>query len=253
MERARQIIYSIMMGFVLKYYLEHSSSIMSTISSLQSKDRIFYIMLLVYFFMNCFRYLFGIFRLTLMTDSLYEPQKEDWIKSKFFFNLKRLFVLNSGLFQVILFGILVILLFPHSEEGFEWRKIYLNQDAQIMISKHSDIDWRDIVSNFFILNIIIVFVDVITTYTFVKTVVKTTSPFDKGERLSCRVWIRTGITELVFMIACLLLLCLKKEIFYSVTYISLISLFLLLCSEILGVWKYAIHKMIKKQAKNVDN
>jgi hypothetical protein len=48
-----------------------------------------------------------------MTDEKYEPKDEDWVWEKFGFNLKRLFVINSGLFQVSIFGIMVMLLFPH--------------------------------------------------------------------------------------------------------------------------------------------
>jgi len=250
MDKARQIIYSVMMGFVLKYFLEHVYGLNLSQNALSSSELWFYIIILIYFFINCFRYLFGIFRLTLMTDALYEPQKDDWVKSKFFFNLKRLFVMNSGIFQVTLFGVMVMTIFPHVDEVFRWKTEFLKADSDVLITKTNGINWRDIVFNFYLVNLIIVIIDVTTVFFFKNTVIKTNSVFDEKERMRCNVWIVAGIIEVLSFSIVIALMKTQEQINFAFQFGSILVLSILLIIEILGLWNYVIDNLIER-FKNV--
>ncbi len=129
MDRARQIIYSVFMGFVLTLFLQNSYKIYLHWRELfkgMEKLEIFpyisiiYGIILIYFCLNAFRYIFGIFEFLENIDNQYEPKKQDW-KFNFktiFKNLGKQFVLNSGLFIVLLFAVLSQMLFPSSIESF---------------------------------------------------------------------------------------------------------------------------------------
>jgi hypothetical protein len=249
MDKARQIIYSVMMGFVLKYFMEHTYSILHAIQEMSRVESIFYSLLLTYFFLNCFRYLFGIFSLSKMTDNDYEPKSEDWIYKKYWFNLKRQFVIHAGIIEVTIFGIMCLVIFPDSKEYFTWNKSLLNSDkeCQIMISKLQSIDWKGIVTTFFICNTALVIIDLLCVYTFRKTVEETKSKFNDGEKLRCSVWLRAGLFELGAFSLGIIILTTQSETNFVINFLVLGVLFVLQFLEIFGIYNYEVLKMKKKK------
>lgn len=113
--KARQTIYSILMGLTLKSFLEH-------VAVLYKKDVFFYnlptaiyCVILLCFLINCFRYLFALAQFANMTNDDYLPQDGDWKFGKMRSNLCKVFVLNSGVISLLGFGLSVFYIFPDSD------------------------------------------------------------------------------------------------------------------------------------------
>lgn len=250
MEKARQIIYSVFMGFVLKYFLQNAHKAYKHWEqlNLDTNQKIIYILILSYFFLNAFRYLFGIFRFVLMTDKDYSPNENDWNFELFGFNLKRKFVLNSGLFLVILFGACSLFLFPSYNEVFNWSSEFLNKSTtSIDITKKYHININEIMMTFLLFHIAISFLDWISVLVFQKTASRAGSTIDEEEKISLTTWKTSSFIELV--VFCLLTLHYwfhNSE--YIIEYIGFFLIYVLLFFEFLDIYNYS-NKLILKIKK----
>lgn len=185
--KARQAIYSILMGFILKYFIEHVYNSWPSIMATDVSIKWLYLLLLAYFLMNCFRFLFGLVDLSNMTDNTFAPAGADWTLAKFFSNLFKLLVINTGIFQLVIFSFLVFVLFPPCDMS--------SKDSAELLSGRISTEFPLTFHKFIIGNSILMFIDIICVglYLFLEK----KDSIDRNERYQSGFWIAAGIIELI--------------------------------------------------------
>jgi hypothetical protein len=113
--KARQTIYSILMGLTLKSFVERAVELSKKGVFLHTLPTTIYCIILLCFLINCFRYLFALAQFANMTNEGYLPNEDDWRPGKILRNLGKIFVLNNGVLSLIVFGVSVFYIFPDSE------------------------------------------------------------------------------------------------------------------------------------------
>jgi hypothetical protein len=176
--KARQTVYSILMGFVLKYFIEHAYESRDAIFSLDASHFIAYLCILIYFFLNCFRFLFGLVDYSNMTDDKFAPQENDWKKENFWKNTFKVFVVNTGVFQLIVFSFAVFILFPHFDEVKDITP-ELKGAALVASMPH-------IILGFCISTLLLLVIDIVSLSLFKKYVAN--KDFDEPEQVRFIIW-----------------------------------------------------------------
>lgn len=253
MEKARQIIYSVLMGFTLKYFLEHLMSVYPEILKLDFTNRLFYFLILFYFIVNTFRYLFGILSFSLMMDKDYSIKKIDWKKGNIWFNFQRTYVLNSGIFIVVAFASLAILLFPSSNESFNPSDIH-PETGKIIVSRIYSLNGTalgQIVKNFMVLNLIILIFDFISSFLFNKTAPKTDTTYDEDEKLQCYSWMLAGGLEIIIFLVLTGVYFSQDSINHIVNFSIITILIGVMFLEVFGFWQYRINGKLGKGIKDL--
>lgn len=187
--KARQAIYSILMGFVLKCFIENTYNSWELISRAQGTIGWMYIFLLAYFLINCFRFLFGLVDLSNMTDSEFAPIDEEWHFKKIFKNTLKLFVINAGVFQLIIFSFLVFALFPSHESSSSVTNVKL-------LSKEIVLSFSKVFNTFMIWNFWLMLIDLLSVFFYLK--LEHSQKVDKHEKDQSRIWLIAGSFELLF-------------------------------------------------------
>ncbi len=192
--KARHMIYSILMGFVLKYFIEHVYENREVILSLESSHFIAYACMLTYFFLNCFRFLFGLVDYSNMTDEKFAPQEGEWVRKHFFKNTLKQFVINTGVFQLIIFSFFVFYLFPHFESA---ETLTLEVKNRALLAA-----MPEIILNFCFSTLMLLVIDIFSLFLF-RTYVAN-KDFKEDEQVRYLIWyfadwLETGATILLLI------------------------------------------------------
>lgn len=172
--KARQTVYSILMGFVLKYFIEHVYENKDVILSLDKFHLFAYSGILVYFFLNCFRFLFGLVDYSNMADDKFAPQDDDWKWGNFRKNTEKLFVINTGIFQLMVFSFYVFYIFPHFDPDIE-------NKADVFVEM-----MPSIINAFGFSTILLMLIDIRSLHLFKKHVEK--KDFEQREKVQHNIW-----------------------------------------------------------------
>jgi hypothetical protein len=113
----------------------------------------------VYFFLNCFRWLFGLLKFTEMIGNNFGPVADDWRGDGYRKNIFKKLVMNMGIIQLILFSILSIVISNFGAESYI--RSYSNSNV-IEEGIHTAFIW------FFFIDLLILFTDAIAIYGYKK-------------------------------------------------------------------------------------
>lgn len=234
--KARQTVYSILMGFVLKYFIEHTYEMWGVINSLDTSHFIAYSCILIYFFLNCFRFLFGLVDYSNMADDKFAPQDNEWKKGNRIKNTLKLYVINTGIFQLTVFSFSVFLLFPHFDPN-------ATLSLQDKVSNLNTI-MPEIIIAFSITTFVLLFIDVTSLYYYRKYVTK--SEHKTNEEIKFLIWTVSDILEIIVAIVLLALILFSKPDCATTAEIVLLILLVSLVSfENVSGYKY-LEKPLKK-------
>lgn len=241
--KARQTIYSILMGFVLKYFIEHTYISWESILLLQGSFFWMYIFLLTYFLINCFRFLFGLVDLSNMTDSEFAPTKEEWNITNSIKNTLKLFVINTGVFQLIIFSFLVFALFPTLESS----ETILNAKS---VSEDIQASFPKIFHTFIIWNFWLMLIDILCVLFYL--ILEHSEKVDNDEKDQSVFWLIAGSFEL--LISCVGYFATSdfNNINYSLIWFVLIGLLIFNVFEIIGGFKYVGYCWSKFMTKRAE-
>lgn len=226
--KARQTVYSILMGFVLKYFIEHTYEMWDIVCLLDTPHKIVYSCILIYFFLNCFRFLFGLVDYSNMADDKFAPQDKEWKKGNIRMNTQKLYVINTGLFQLTVFSFSVFLIFPH----FGTASLSLQDKVSALMSL-----MPEIIIAFSVTTFILLFIDVTSLYYYRKHVVKDEHKYN--EEVKFLIWTVSDILEIaVAIILFILILFSRPECATIWEMILLIILVVLVAFENVSGYKY---------------
>lgn len=234
--KARQTVYSILMGFVLKYFIEHTYEMWGVINSLDTSHFIAYSCILIYFFLNCFRFLFGLVDYSNMADDKFAPQDNEWKKGNRIKNTLKLYVINTGIFQLTVFSFSVFLMFPHFDPN-------ATLSIQDKVSNLNTI-MPEIIIAFSITTFVLLFIDVTSLYYYRKYVTK--SEHKNNEEIKFLIWTVSDILEIIVAVVLLTLILFSKPDCATTAEIVLLILLVALVSfENISGYKY-LEKPLKK-------
>jgi len=184
-EVAKRLLYSTFMGFVLKYYLISSYKLYLNWEkvSLTINEKYIYVLMLIYFFMNCIRYLFGFYTFGSMQSTFFENSQLHWKWANLKENIQRKFILHVSLFLVIVFGCCSLFLFP---EG---------------INASDKIKFNDLILTFILFHIFITVLDIISVSIFKRISLNN----DQIDKTILKGWISSGKIEIIFFFFLLLI------------------------------------------------
>lgn len=241
--KARQTIYSILMGFVLKGFIEHVYILWPGILSLDAIVGASYLLLLVYFFVNCFRFLFGLVDLSRMTDSEFAPGQDEWHLKKVITNLLKLIVVNTGVFQLVIFSFLAFSIFPPMNNITS----YSSPDLSELIRSA----FPAIVCTFFIWNFMLMLSDIICVglYLFLEK----SENVDINEKMQSAFWIGGGIIELLLSVIGFLAIWNLASANYATLCVVLICLLTLNVFEMIGGYKYIGYHVSLIRSRTADS
>lgn len=227
--KARQTIYSILMGFVLKYFIEHTYNSWEPITLLQGTIWWMYILLLTYFLINCFRFLFGLVDLSNMTDSEFAPTKEEWHITSSIKNTLKLFVINTGVFQLIIFSFLVFALFPSLESS----ATAVNAKS---VSDNIQATFPKVFHTFIIWNFWLMLIDILCVLFYL--ILEQSEKVDDNEKDQSVFWLIAGTFELLLSGVGYVATNDSNNLNYSLIRFVLIGLLAFNVFEIIGGFKY---------------
>ena len=241
--KARQTIYSILMGFVLKCFIEHVHTLWPGVTGLDYPYKGIYLLLLLYFLLNCFRFLFGLVDLSKMTDSDFAPTPGDWHLRKLIPNVLRFYVINTGIFQLIIFSFLAFSLFPRIDD--------LNDHGQQSLSGTITEAFQAIIITFIIWNAVLMLIDIICVILYLY--LEKTENIDDNERTQSISWIFAGLFELCLCLFGYFAIKNPASLNFDMVYVVLIGLIVLNAFEIIGGYNYVGYyiKLKRNPTQNV--
>jgi hypothetical protein len=241
-------LYSTLFGLGITYFLNHILKYWEFVKGPEGitwNDKILLFLLIqLYFFINYFRYLFGLRRFAELTGKGFVPQTEDWINSKsnlfitLFKNVIKLLIVNVGIFQLLLFFLISSKIVPEiNPESIDSKNVY----------KYLDLNLVEIYRWFFMLDLTILILDLLAVIGFKYLDSKITP----DERKEVKVWTTLNLIEIACCALALMVLRDKGNPDFTLAiFFAFVKLTLLLL-ELLG--GYDFWQLIKHKLSNASN
>ena len=245
-------LYSTLFGLGIGFFITHAFFYWKHLLGpdgiqLTSLNRL-YILIEVYLLFNYFRYLFGLRRFAEMTGKTFMPKEADWTdKNKksiriLISNILKILVTNVGIFQLLVFSLLSMLIVPEINKGDnnrEFFKYFLENHVMLM-------KW------FFILDLALLLSDLFAVVLYnrldpemiayrlkLKNKESTDNEeIEKNESKQMSIWIAANITEIIICVIAIVLLREGAKSDLTTCAILMIIKFALLLAEMTGMYYF---------------
>ncbi|MGG9960005.1 hypothetical protein [Ferruginibacter sp. SUN106] len=233
-------IYSTLFGLGITYFLTHAFKYWTFVSGPEgitwNINIVMFVTIQLYFFINYFRYLFGLRRFAEMTGEKFIPKESDWMstKSNLFVtsvkNILKLLIVNVGVFQLLIFFAISFIIIPEvGIESVDSRNVYKYLDSNLV----------GIYKWFFKLDVLLLVFDVFAVIGF-RYLDSDIQPSEKNE---VSIWVLANGIEIACCLLALLVLRNGSQSDYTVAFTFVIIKFFMLITELLG--GYYIFQRIK--------